>query len=121
MFGTSKITLTGNLVKDSIIKDGKKGQFTLFTVAVNHSKDDCSFFDCLYFQPINLRKGEFVEVWGKCKVENFKDASGIYHKNVKVIVDSVNQNLPKENYGAKNSPEQTQSNFETDKQSAFFD
>lgn len=118
MFGISKITITGNVTKDSVIKDGKKGAFTVFTVAVNHSKDNCSFFDCLYFQPCNLRKGEFIEVWGTCKVEGFKDNNGVYHKNVKIIVDSINQNLPKENYGAKNRDEQPKNRF-YDEQSSF--
>jgi single-strand DNA-binding protein len=84
--------ITGNLTRDSEIKDFQSGAIlTTFTIAVNHSKDNVSFFDVNYWGNIELSKGEFIKIIGKIKQETWKNKEGQTRSKVSITADDIIQ------------------------------
>ena len=98
---TNHITIVGNLTSDPEVKFSQNGNaYMQFSVAVNHSKEDVSFFTVKAFKELaenitnSLTKGTRVIVIGYTKQESWEDKeTGQKRSSVSFYADDVAPSL----------------------------
>lgn len=91
----------GNLTKDVEFKGGEKTNIARFTIAVNRSKEESYFFDCVSFgrtaELANefLKKGDKVYVQGDLTYRDWEDKYQNKHRSYEIIVNNLQFLMPK--------------------------
>ena len=93
MSGRSNVTLLGNLTNTIEPRTTNSGKnVASFTVAVNHTKDEVSFIDCVAWEKTAdflskySKKGQTLYLEGTLKQNRFKDKDGNNRSKIEVIV-----------------------------------
>lgn len=93
MSGRSNVTLLGNLTNTIEPRTTTSGKSVAsFTVAVNHTKDEVSFIDCVAWEKTAdflskySKKGQTLYLEGTLKQNRFKDKDGNNRSRTEVIV-----------------------------------
>lgn len=85
----NKIQIDGRLVADSEIRTSKKGNLTTFTICNNDFPEKAQFFPCVYFDEIDLKKGEQVYIVGSLVNNTYTDKNGVKHYTTNIRVNSI--------------------------------
>ena len=93
MNGRTNVTLLGNLTRDIELRTTGTGKkVASFAIAVNHTKDEASFIDCVAWEQTAeflgkyAQKGQSLYLEGVLKQNRFKDKDGNNRSKVEVIV-----------------------------------
>lgn len=96
MTNENSYTLTGNLVKDPIIRETKNKVLVTATIAHNHTKDSVSYFDVEAWNDSsnqevikNAKKGMKLTITGYLKQDRWEDEDKKINSKVKLIASSI--------------------------------
>lgn len=93
MNGRSNVTLLGNLTNTIETRTTNSGKnVASFTVAVNHTKDEVSYIDCVAWEATAdflskySKKGQTLYIEGTLKQNKWQDKNGNNRSRIEVIV-----------------------------------
>ena len=96
MNGRTNVTLLGNLTNTIEPRTTNSGKnVASFTVAVNHTKDEVSFIDCVAWEKTAdflskySKKGQTLYLEGTLKQNRFKDKDGNNRYSVEIVANQV--------------------------------
>lgn len=93
MNGRTNVTLLGNLTRDIELQKTSSGKSVAkFAIAVNHTKDDASFIDCVAWESTAeflskyAQKGQSLYLEGVLKQNKWQDKDGNNRSRLEVVV-----------------------------------
>lgn len=130
MSSNNFVRIGGNLTKDPELKYTANGiPICNFTLAVNHNKDNSSFFDCVAWGETGLfiekyyKKGKYIKISGTISQERWQDKStGKNMSRIKITANEIvktfsdKKQQPKQQFSPQKQAQQINESFNSDAQ-----